>query len=78
MGKRTLRVPRDRKGEFATALFKRSRRSEKALVEALASDVRLQGSAFDREEALNRRRGRCRTSQNVRLEQSATDAIGFL
>ena len=40
MGKRKLRVPRDRNGEFSTALFERSRRSEKARVEALASDVR--------------------------------------
>jgi transposase-like protein len=31
-----LRVPRDRNGEFSTALFERYQRSEKALVGALA------------------------------------------
>ena len=57
IGKRKLRVPRDRNGEFSTALLERSQRSEKARVGALASDVRFQGSAFHCGEALNCRRG---------------------
>jgi transposase-like protein len=36
IGKLELRVPRDRNGEFSTALFERYQRSEKALVGALA------------------------------------------
>src|SRR5690606_4393196 len=36
IGKIELRVPRDRNGEFSTALFERFQRSEKALVAALA------------------------------------------
>lgn len=36
VGKIELRVPRDRSGEFSTALFERFQRSEKALVSALA------------------------------------------
>ena len=36
IGKLELRVPRDRSGEFSTALFERYARSEKALVGALA------------------------------------------
>jgi putative transposase len=36
IGKLELRVPRDRNGEFSTALFERYQRSEKALVSALA------------------------------------------
>ena len=36
IGKLELRVPRDRNGEFSTALFERYQRSEKALVAALA------------------------------------------
>ncbi len=36
IGKVELRVPRDRSGEFSTALFERYARSEKALVAALA------------------------------------------
>jgi Transposase and inactivated derivatives len=36
VGKLELRVPRDRHGEFSTALFERDARSEKALVAALA------------------------------------------
>jgi putative transposase len=36
IGKIELRVPRDRHGEFSTALFERFQRSEKALVSALA------------------------------------------
>ena len=36
VGKIELRVPRDRNGEFSTALFERFQRSEKALVAALA------------------------------------------
>jgi putative transposase len=36
IGKLELRVPRDRGGEFSTALFERYARSEKALVAALA------------------------------------------
>jgi len=36
IGKLELRVPRDRHGEFATAIFERYQRSEKALVAALA------------------------------------------
>jgi transposase-like protein len=36
IGKLELRVPRDRSGEFSTALFERYQRSEKALVAALA------------------------------------------
>lgn len=36
VGKIELRVPRDRNGEFSTALFERYQRSEKALVSALA------------------------------------------
>ena len=32
IGKRKLRVPRDRNGGFSTALLERSQRSEKALV----------------------------------------------
>ncbi len=36
VGKLELRVPRDRSGEFSTALFERYARSEKALVAALA------------------------------------------
>lgn len=36
IGKLELRVPRDRHGEFSTALFERYQRSEKALVAALA------------------------------------------
>ena len=36
IGKLELRVPRDRNGEFSTALFERYARSEKALVAALA------------------------------------------
>src|SRR5687767_8268785 len=35
VGKIELRVPRDRSGEFSTALFERFQRSEKALVSAL-------------------------------------------
>jgi putative transposase len=34
IGKLELRVPRDRNGEFSTALFERYQRSEKALVAA--------------------------------------------
>jgi transposase-like protein len=36
IGKLELRIPRDRSGEFSTALFERYARSEKALVAALA------------------------------------------
>ena len=36
IGKLELRVPRERSGEFSTALFERYARSEKALVAALA------------------------------------------
>ena len=36
IGKLELRVPRDRNGQFSTALFERYARSEKALVAALA------------------------------------------
>jgi len=36
VGKIELRVPRDRNGDFSTALFERFQRSEKALVSALA------------------------------------------
>ena len=36
MGMLKLAVPRDRNGEFSTALFERSQRGEKALVGALA------------------------------------------
>jgi putative transposase len=36
IGKLELRVPRDRAGEFSTALFERYPRSEKALVSSLA------------------------------------------
>ena len=36
IGKLELRVPRDRNGQFQTALFERSQRSEKAFVAALA------------------------------------------
>src|SRR5690606_24692656 len=36
IGKLELSVPRDRNGEFSTALFERYQRSEKALVAALA------------------------------------------
>ena len=36
IGKRKLRVPRDRNGELSTAPLERSQRSEKALVGALA------------------------------------------
>jgi putative transposase len=36
VGKIELRIPRDRNGEFSTALFERFQRSEKALVSALA------------------------------------------
>ena len=36
VGKLELRIPRDRNGEFSTALFERYARSEKALVAALA------------------------------------------
>jgi hypothetical protein len=36
IGKLELRVPRDRNGEFSSALFERYQRSEKALVSALA------------------------------------------
>ena len=36
IGKLELRIPRDRGGEFSTALFERYARSEKALVAALA------------------------------------------
>ena len=39
VGKLELRVPRDRNGEFSTALFERYARSEKALVAALAEMV---------------------------------------
>jgi len=39
IGKLELRVPRDRNGEFSTALFERYPRSEKALVAALAEMV---------------------------------------
>jgi transposase-like protein len=39
IGKLELRVPRDRKGEFSSALFDRYTRSEKALVAALAERV---------------------------------------
>ncbi len=42
IGKLELRVPRDRGGEFSTALFERYARSEKALVGALA-EMYLQG-----------------------------------
>src|SRR5688500_10683110 len=38
VGKIELRVPRDRSGEFSTALFERFQRSEKALVSALRSE----------------------------------------
>ena len=36
IGKLELRVPRDRHGQFQTALFERYQRSEKAFVAALA------------------------------------------
>jgi transposase-like protein len=42
VGKIELRVPRDRSGEFSTALFERFQRSEKALVSALA-EMYIQG-----------------------------------
>jgi len=42
IGKIELRVPRDRSGEFSTALFERFQRSEKALVAALA-EMYIQG-----------------------------------
>lgn len=42
IGKLELRVPRDRSGEFSTALFERYARSEKALVAALA-EMYIQG-----------------------------------
>ena len=42
VGKIELRVPRDRNGEFSTALFERFQRSEKALVSALA-EMYIQG-----------------------------------
>ena len=72
IGKRKLRVPRDRNGEFSTALFERSQRSEKALVGALASDVRLQGSAFDFGEALHCRRGTLqRLLQNLQKRRAS-------
>ena len=56
IGKRKPRVPRDRNGEFSTALFERYQRSEKALVGALA-EMYVQGGAFDCGEALNCCRG---------------------
>jgi transposase-like protein len=43
IGKLALRVPRDRHGEFSTALFARYARSEKALVAALA-EMYVQGA----------------------------------
>ena len=82
MGKRKPRVPRDCKGGFSAALFERSQRSEKARVEALASGVRLQGSAFDFGEALHCRRGTLQrlwqNLENARLEPCATGRIGSL
>jgi transposase-like protein len=42
IGKLELRVPRDRNGEFSTALFERYQRSEKALVAAL-TEMYVQG-----------------------------------
>ena len=42
VGKLELRVPRDRHGQFQTALFERYPRSEKALVAALA-EMSVQG-----------------------------------
>jgi len=39
IGKLELRVPRDRSGEFSTALFKRYARSEKALVVSSTSAI---------------------------------------
>ena len=40
VGKIRLRVPQDRQGRFSTEIFERYQRSEKALVSALAKDVR--------------------------------------
>jgi transposase-like protein len=46
IGKIELRVPRERSGEFSTALFERYARSEKALVAALA-EMYVQGVSRD-------------------------------
>ena len=40
IGKLELRIPRDRNGEFSTALFERYQRSEKALAAARSGNVR--------------------------------------
>jgi hypothetical protein len=47
VGKLELRVPQDRHGRFSTALFERYRRSEKALVAALA-EMYVQGVSTPR------------------------------
>src|SRR5438128_985023 len=51
-GKIELRVPRDRSGEFSTALFERFQRSEKALVSALA-EMYVQGESTRKVKAIN-------------------------
>jgi transposase-like protein len=51
IGKIELRVPRERSGEFSTALFERYARSEKALVAALA-EMYVQGVSTRRLKAI--------------------------
>ena len=51
IGKLELRVPRDRSGEFSTALFERYARSEKALVAALA-EMYVQGVSTRKAKAI--------------------------
>lgn len=52
IGKLELRVPRDRHGEFSTALFERYQRSEKALVAALA-EMYVQGVSTRKVKAIS-------------------------
>ena len=55
IGKLELRVPRDRSGEFSTALFERYARSEKALVAALA-EMYVQGVSTRKVKAITEER----------------------
>lgn len=55
IGKLELRVPRDRHGEFSTAVFERYQRSEKALAAALA-EMYVQGASTRKVKAITVKR----------------------
>ncbi|WP_415749438.1 transposase [Caballeronia sp. J97] len=68
IGKLELRVPRDRHGEFSTALFERYARSEKALVAALA-EMYVQGVSTRKVKAITEElRGRSDSGDQQRAD----------